>query len=143
VTRPDRAAVHTELERVRAQFRTLVTGASAQALGRRSEGTRWTNRELLFHMLFGYLVTRTLRVLVKIVSRLPGPVQRGFAGVLDAGTRPFDWVNFWGSRVGGRLISPAAMARWLDRVVAGLHRQLDQESEAALRRSMAFPTLWD
>ena len=26
-----------------------------------SNGTRWTNRELLFHMLFGYLIVRTPR----------------------------------------------------------------------------------
>jgi len=140
---PDRTALHAELERVRAEFRAWVDGASPAELGRGSDGTRWTNRELLFHVLFGYLVTRNLRLLVKLVSRLPLPAQRGFAAILDAGTKPFDWVNFWGSRAGGRVVSPAGMASWLDRVIAAMHRHLDRESDAALARSMAFPTRWD
>jgi len=52
------------------------------------------NRELLFHMLLGYLVTRNVIPIVKIVSRLPTPVQRGFAAGLNAGTRPFDQINY-------------------------------------------------
>jgi DinB superfamily len=140
---PDRAALHAELERARSEFRALVDGASPAELRRLSDGTRWTNRELLFHMLFGYLVTRNLRLLVKLVSRLPLRAQCGFAAALDAATRPFDWVNFWGSRAGGRVVSPAAMAGWLDRVVAAMHRHLDRESDAALARAMAFPPRWD
>jgi hypothetical protein len=35
------------------------------------------------------------------------------------------------------------MASWLDRVIASLHRQLDDETEAELGCSMAFPTRWD
>jgi hypothetical protein len=142
-TRPDRAAVHAELERVRSEFRRFVADASAKELGRGSDGTRWTNRELLFHVLFGYLVTRNLRVLVKVIGRLPEPAQRMFAALLNAGTTPFNWINFWGSRAGGRVVRPARMAAWLDRVIAAMHRHLDRESEAALSRAMAFPSRWD
>ena len=35
------------------------------------------------------------------------------------------------------------MAGWMDRVIGSLHRHLDGEGSAALRRSMAFPTRWD
>ena len=91
-------------------------------------------------MLFGYLITRNLRNVVKIISCLPSGVQCGFAAVLDAGTRPFDLINYWGSRAGGRPVRPPWMAAWLDRVIASLRRQLDRESNAALPRSMAFPT---
>jgi hypothetical protein len=55
----DRAAVHDELERARIEFRELLDKASAASLRRRSSGTRWTNRQLLFHMLFGYLIVHT------------------------------------------------------------------------------------
>ena len=70
-------------------------------------------------MLFGYLITRNLRLVVKIVARV-APLQRGFADALDAATRPFDVINYWGSRFGGRVVSPARMVRWSDRVIAAL-----------------------
>jgi len=66
-------------------------------LRRRSNGTRWTNEELLFHMVFGYMVVRALLPLVHVISRLPEPAGKAFAAVLNAGTQPFDVVNYWGS----------------------------------------------
>lgn len=130
-------------ERARRTLHELVDAASPVELARHSGGTQWTNRQLLFHMLFGYLITRNLLVLVKIVSRLPDRFGRAFAGLLDAGARPFDRINYWGSRAGGQVLNPAQMARWMDRVVASLQRHLDRESERSLRRGMHFPTRWD
>jgi hypothetical protein len=136
-------ALHAEMDRARKEFRDLAHRGTPADFARRSSGTRWTNRELLFHMLFGYLVTRNLRIVVKIVARLPADAQGGFAALLNGATRPFHQINYWGSRAGGRLVSPARMTAWLDRVIASLHRHLDRESEAALQASMAFPTSWD
>ena len=140
---PASHAIHAEMERARAQFRALVQRGTPADLARGSSGTRWTNREMLFHMLFGYLITRNLRIVVKVVAKLPTGVQRGFAALLNRATRPFHQVNYWGSRAGGRLVSPARMSSWLDRVIASLHRHLDRESDAGLQASMAFPTSWD
>jgi hypothetical protein len=136
-------AIRAEMERARAEFRDLVMRSTPGELARRSNGTRWTNRELLFHMLFGYLITRNLRIVVRVVAALPPGAQRGFASLLDAGTGLFDHINYWGSRAGGRLLGPARMAAWLDRVIASLLCHLDRESDLALRGSMAFPTSWD
>jgi hypothetical protein len=94
-------------------------------------------------MLFGYLIARNLRLVVKLATRLPHRAQRSFARTLDAAPRPFHQVNYWGSRAGGRAVSPARMAAWLDRVIASLHRHLDADTELALQDSMAFPTHWD
>jgi DinB superfamily len=143
VPTPDVAMIHTEMERARSEFHALVGTSSPADLDRLSHGTRWTNRELLFHMLLGYLVTRNVIPLVKMVSRLPAPVQRAFAALLNAGTRPFNQINYWGSRAGGRAVTPSYMLRWFDRVVSSLHRHLDRESPAALQRCMAFPSRWD
>ena len=52
-------------------------------------------------------------------------------------------VNYWGTRLGARLIDHRRMGSAFDRVIAGLHRRLDAESEGALTREMAFPTRWD
>jgi hypothetical protein len=143
VPTPDLATIHAEMDRARGEFHALIAESSPADLARLSNGTRWTNRELLFHMLLGYLVTRNVLPLVKIVSRLPTSVRRGFAALLNAGTRPFDQINYWGSRAGGRALAPHRMLSWFDRVVSSLHRHLDHESSAALQRGMPFPARWD
>ena len=140
---PTRDAVHVELERARKEFGKLIEQSSAADLARPSSGTRWTNRELLFHMLFGYLITRNLRYVVKVMARAPRRVQNGFAAALDSSTRPFDWINYWGARLGAVIVSPTRMIRWADRVIGSLNRTLDTQTEAALQRGMVFPTRWD
>lgn len=142
-TAPDIATIHAEMNRAQAEFQDLVKRSTRADLVRPSNGTRWTNRELLFHMLFGYLITRNLRLIVKIVSRLPAPIQHRFASALNATTRPFHQINFWGSRLGGRVLPPRLMVRWLSRVTSSLHRHLDRERPAALEKDMAFPARWD
>ena len=84
---PERAidpqAIHDELERARADFHQMLDTATPASLRRTSDGTRWTNEQLLFHMLFGYLIVRTLIPLVRFLARLAGPVSSGFARLLD------------------------------------------------------------
>ncbi|MEV4649534.1 DinB family protein [Saccharopolyspora sp. NPDC049357] len=139
----DRQALHEEMERARASFHELLSRATEAELARLSKGTRWTNEQLLFHMLFGYMIVRNLVILVRVFGRLPAGVSRGFAALLNASTRPFDAVNYWGSCGGPRVFGPDQMAAKMDRVINGLHRRLDAEREADLRRGMHYPTRWD
>jgi hypothetical protein len=139
----DRHAVHAELERARADFHSLVSEASASGLRRSSDGTRWTNQQLLFHMLFGYLVVRALLRLVRMFGRLPDGFSRAFALVLNSGRRPFHVVNYLGSRGGALVFHGPRLTKQVDRTIASLHRHLDQETESALRGQMHFPVGWD
>lgn len=84
----DREAIYEDLRRVRVTFRRLVE-ASPEDLARPSSGTRWTNKQLLLHMLFGYLITRALIVLAGTFARLPARASQVFAGLLIAATGPF------------------------------------------------------
>lgn len=144
IARPvDRRVIHAELEAARQALHDLLAHASAADRRRGSDGTRWTNEQLLFHMVFGYLVVRRLLRLVRFVSRLPAPVGRGFAGVLDAGRRPFHVVNYLGSCGGALVFNHARLPRLCDRTIAGLHRSLGREREQAFARGMPFPTSWD
>lgn len=138
-----RQSIEQELIAARVTFDRLVAELEADDLERRTNGTRWTNREMLFHMLFGYFLVRTLVPIVKGFAYLPRPVSRSFAAILDAGTRPFHPINYFGSRAGGQLLSPAFMRRRFDRVVQKLARQLASESDADLDRGMFFPARWD
>jgi len=42
----------SELERVRDDYSRLIAAATSEELLAPTRGTRWTNRELLFHMWF-------------------------------------------------------------------------------------------
>jgi hypothetical protein len=139
----DADEIVAELGWAAADFRRLVDGATSAELRGASDGTRWSNEQLLFHMLFGYLLVRNLRLLVSVFSRLPDAWSRRFAAVLDAGTRPFHVVNYIGSLGGARLLGHARMERLMDRTTSGLVFRLRRESVEALGRGMHFPLRWD
>jgi hypothetical protein len=139
----DRQPIHEELERVRADLHGLVRGASAADLRRRTDGTRWTNQEMLFHMVFGYMVVRRLLPLVRLFGRLPDRFSRIFAALLNTATRPFHVINYLGSVGGALVFHGSSLTRQLDRTLDRLHSHLDAETEDALGRRMHFPVGWD
>jgi hypothetical protein len=132
-----------ELDRVRDDYRELLDGATVAELRKPSRGTKWNNEQLLFHMLFGYLLVRNLRLLVWTFSRLPDTASRRFAALLNRGTRPFHVINYWGSLFGARALGHARMERLMDRATSRLQRSLRNRSEQALARGMHFPEGWD
>ena len=137
----NRVEILNEMRRAQADFHQIIRAASAQDLQRRSDGTRWTNQQLLFHMVFGYIVVRTLMPLVHALGRLGH--SSGFAATLNAGRRPFHLINYLGSCGGGQLLTPRAQAALLDRTIDALQRKLATETDASLALSMHFPTAWD
>ncbi|OBG60764.1 hypothetical protein [Mycobacterium sp. E3339] len=82
----DRAAIAAELERVRVDFRHLIELADDQDWTKATKGTRWSNEELLFHMVFGYMVVQRLLLLVRVFGRLPGSLSHGYARLLNSVT---------------------------------------------------------
>jgi hypothetical protein len=139
----DRQAVHDELDRVRADFQRLLGQATLVDLARRTDETRWTNEQLLFHMLFGYLIVRALLPLAAVFGRLPHSASRGYARLLNAATGPFDLINYLGPCAAVPIYGHQRMAAKLDRVLAALHRRLDAVTPADLARGMHYPTRWD
>jgi hypothetical protein len=131
------------MSRARDRLAALVASASAADLRRPTDGTRWTNQQMLFHMVFGYLIVLRLLPLVRFFGHRPDAYSRAFSGVLNAGTRPFHVVNYLGS-CGGTLVFHGPRLVWLcDRVIAALGRHLDHETDQALSRTMHFPVNWD
>lgn len=139
----DRVRIAARMEEARQDLHALLAGATPAQLRRRSEGTRWTNEQLLFHMVFGFLVVRRLLPLVRLFTRLPTPAGRGFARLLDAVTGPFHVVNYLGSCGGALVFDRKRMGRLCDHTIAALIVSLEREPEALLRRGMPFPTGWD
>ena len=139
----DRQGIHEELERVRADFHHLVSNAAPADLRRATNGTRWTNQQMLWHMAFGYLIVQRLLPLVRMLGRLPPPLSRGLAATLNAVRRPFHLINYLGGCGGALVFHGPRLTRRLDRTLDQLHRRLDDEPDEALNRRMHFPVDWD
>ena len=139
----DRQAVHEELDRVQADFHRLLGQTTPASLARRSNGTKWTNEQLLFHMLFGYLITRALLGVMAVFGRLPGGFSRAYGRLLNALTRPLDLINYLGPCAAIHVYGHRRMAARLDRVLAALHHSIDTATTADLARGMHYPTRWD
>jgi hypothetical protein len=138
-----RAAIAADLTACRNDLHDLLAAATPAGLRARSNGTSWNNEQLLFHMVFGFLVVRRLLPLVRLMSALPPWAGRGFARLLDSARGPFHWVNYVGS-CGGALVFNHARMGWLcDRTIDHLVARLEQEPEDRLERGMPFPTSWD
>jgi len=135
--------VCAELDRVRDDYHRLFESATVAELRQPTDGTKWNNEQLLFHMLFGYLLVRNLRLIVWGFSRLPDGASKRFSGVLDAGTRPFHVINYVGSLFGARVLSYPRMERLMDRAVVGLQGSLPAQSDEAPACGMHFPVGWD
>ncbi len=140
----DRAEIGAALKRACVDFHGLLDEAERNdAWTKPTHGTRWTNEQLLFHMVFGYMIVQRLRILVKVFSRLPDSISRGFACILNATTRHFDAINYYGSCAAALVYNRHRMGAKMDRVIASLQRSLARESEDDLYRGMHFPTRWD
>ena len=140
----DRAEISIGLDRARVDFHRLLVEADREAAWESpTRGTRWNNEQLLFHMVFGYMVVQRLRILVKVFARMPDRVSRVFANLLNAATQPFDVINYYGSSAAAVVYNRRRMAAKMDRVLAALKRNLARESEESLHCGMHFPTRWD
>lgn len=139
----DRQAIRDELHQRRETFHTILDSMSPDDLHRPSNGTRWNNEQLMFHLLFGYIVVVVLIPMVKVLGLLPRPATKPFAYLLNALTGPFNVVNYWGSRLAATVYNHQRMGPKLDRVIASLTTKLDRATDASLQRGMYYPTRWD
>jgi hypothetical protein len=139
----DRWDVDAELERVAVDFHELLDSATPAELGAGTDGTNWTNKQLLFHMMFGFILVRVLLPLVKGFGQQPPAVSHVFAATLNAGTRPFHVINYLSALPGGTVLSSRAVGGLMDRTINQLRRSIARESERTLALRMHFPIGWD
>ncbi|MFE3986975.1 DinB family protein [Nocardia tengchongensis] len=139
----DRDSLAADLERARTDFHHLLGTTAASEWKAPTSGTRWTNEELLFHMVFGYMIVQKLLVLLRLFGRLPAGASRTNSRFLNAATTPFDLVNFYGSRLAARVYNRRRMGAKMDRVIASLQRSLRRETDTDFTRGMQYPNRWD
>jgi DinB superfamily len=139
----DRAIILAELVAARETFARLASEMSPADLGRTTRGTRWSNHQLLFHMLVGYLVVWPLLIVVEGFDRMPAAAGRRFAAMLNRSARPFNFVNYWLACLGARGCPPTRIAHIAERVIGAWEHRLRVSTDRTLARTMSFPTRWD
>ena len=109
----------------------------------RSEGTRWSNEQLLFNMAFGYTDVRALIPLVHLLTKCPPWIRSAFCAVPNSGTPLFHPVNFLGSCAAATVYNHRRMRTRLERTQAAILAKLATEHIADLQRCAGFLRRWD
>jgi hypothetical protein len=132
-----------ELEDGRFTFHALLASLSDDDLHKQSLNPPWTNKQIVFHMLFGFFLLPSLIVIVLLFGRLPRSVSRSFALLLNSAVRPFNVINSLGPQGGGRIFTRAGLSKSYDMVYALIVRVLQMLPDGELQRGMHYPTKWD
>jgi hypothetical protein len=138
-----KVTLRAELEATRVAFHALLAALSDDQLAKQSVNPAWTNQHMLFHMAFGFLLLLTLIPLARLFGRLPPAVSKAFARLLNATTRPFNWINARVPQLGGIILSRRALATTFDWVYARILHQLAALPEDELQRGMYYPDKWE
>ena len=139
----DKEQICAEMDRVRNDYRDLLDTATVAELRNPTDGTKWNNEQLLFHMLFGYLLVRNLRILVwgslACPTTRPGGSPRSSTPAPARSTSsttsaPCSVRALWDMR--------AWSGSWTA-CSAAFRASLRAQPERALDRGMHFPVGWD
>jgi hypothetical protein len=137
------AELRAELESAREEFHRALTALSRDGWRARSRNAGWTNGELCFHILLGFILITPLYWIMRAMHHLPAWCDTGFARLLNASTPLFNRVNALGPRVGARVLSPRGVRRQFDRAVSRILRRLDRLTPTDQELGMHYPTRWD
>ena len=132
-----------DLEWIVRDYSAILRSARRDELDLPTNGTRWTNRQLLFHMLLGQRITRMVIVVMAVFSRLPPGASRAWSTGMTATTPLYHWINWLGAVGGGRVFTLASLERQMRTVTARILRFHDGASDGDLHRGMTIPPSWD
>jgi hypothetical protein len=138
-----KVAIRTRLIRARSDFHQLLDSLSEDDLKRQSKNEGWKNREILFHMVFGFQLILVLGPMLRFWSRLPDRYSKMFANALNFSTGPFNWINGMAPRVGGRIFTGRRLRRRFESIHRSLIRLVDSIDEHELDAGMHYPDKWD
>jgi hypothetical protein len=124
--------IRAELDSARTEFHSMLDSLSPGDWERPSANPAWTNGQLLFHILFGFLLVPRLWRIMALFGRLPTGWSRRFAALLDASTPVFN-----------RVYGPKALARSYDRAHSTVARRMLSIPESTWIRGMYYPTRWE
>lgn len=136
-------ALRRELEMARTSFHSLLDSLSQEDFRKQSLNPGWTNGEILAHITFGFLITNLLLPMTRLWGRLPKGSSKWFAGLLNAFTGLFNWVNELGARGQGKIFTHPRIGRIFDRVYFSLLEKINSIHKDEWQHGMYYPTRWD
>jgi hypothetical protein len=144
---PSANAVSSEIEALltksHAEFEAVLAALPDDGWRKHSHNPGWVNGEILFHMVFGFILLITLIPMVRLWSYLPGGFSKVFAAILNASTGIFNVINGAGPRLAGRVLNPVSLGRLADFVYAQNSRMIQRIKADDWQRGMYFPYRWD
>lgn len=138
-----RRQLRADLELAREEFHALVRSLSEQAWTEPSHNPGWTNGQVLFHILLGFILVRPLANLLIFFGQLPDVCSEAFSGILNLATPLFKRINAIGPRIGARWLGRAGIIRRFDQVQGALLARVDRFEPRHWNLTMRYPTRWD
>ena len=135
--------IRGEMEETRRQFHALLSSLSDADWGAPSRNPAWTNGQLVFHMLFAFMLIPSLFWLMRFWSSLPDRYSRAFARILDLSTPLFNRVNALGPRGQAAIFGRRRAGSIYDRVHRSILRKVDSIMDDDWGRGMNYPRRWD
>jgi hypothetical protein len=138
-----RVAIKSKLDQTRSEFHVLLISLSEKDLKLRSKNEGWTNGEILFHIVFAFLLVLTLVPMMRFWSRLPKCYSKNFASVLNFCTVPFNWVNGFAPRMARTIFKRKRLGDLFDRIYSRLIKLLESTKASEWESGMYYPDKWD
>ena len=138
-----RARLEAELGVAYQEFHAMVAAISEQGWSESSRNPAWTNGQLVFHVVLGFILVLPLARLLIVFGHLPRVCGRAFAGLLNFVTPLFHRINALGPQAAARIMGRAGVVRRFELVHAAVVRRLSKVSDQQWDLTMPYPTRWD
>lgn len=136
-------AIRTLYASTHDEFHTLLESISEEDWDKQSLNAGWSNGEIFAHILFGFIILNALLPLTRSWGRLPKATSKPFAQLLNAATKPFNWINTLGARGQGKVFTYRRIGKIFDKVHASLLAKASRISSEEWQNGMHYPTKWD
>jgi hypothetical protein len=138
-----RAKLRSDLAAARQEFCDMVAATAGQSWAKPSHNPCWTNGQLLFHVLIGFILVMPLAGILVFFGHLPAVCSRIFAAILNFSTPLFNRINAVGPRAGARLLGQEGLITKFDQVHGAILERLEHVRPSDWALAMHYPTRWD
>jgi len=136
-------SISRELEATRASFHEVLDSMHEGDFHRQSLNPGWSNGEILVHILFGFIVLNVLLPMAKVWGKYPPDSSKPFAALLNALTKPFNWINELGARFQSKIFTYRRLGILFDRYYDRLTLKASRIKPEEWDQGMHYPTRWD
>jgi hypothetical protein len=135
--------IRTELEKSRAEFHATLNSMTLDTWNKQSRNPAWTNGEVMFHIMFAYMLIPRLWWILKFFTHLPKSYSKVFAAILTFFTPLYHFANKNGPRGGAKIYKLQKLGKKYDKVHKSILRKLNSMKPEDFELGMYYPQGWD